>query len=91
MRLLYLPVIALMVGTVPAFAGTDSEDAPNPFTEPSAGQTTTSGADGAGTIPAPAAPIVQGGDVSGQPGGQNDKANSSGSFYQQQKKDSDSR
>jgi hypothetical protein len=91
MRLVYLLLIALMAGTVPAFAGTDSGDAPNPFTEPSAGQTTTSGADGAGTVQTPAPSIVQGSDVSGQTSGQNSEANSSGSFYQQQKKDSESR
>ena len=91
MRLVYLPMIALMAGSVPAFAGTDSGDAPNPFTEPSAGQTTTSGADGGGTVQTPAAPAIQGNDASGQPTGQNNEANSSGSFYQQQKKDSDGR
>ena len=91
MRLVYLPMIALMAGTVPAFAGTDSGDAPNPFTEPSAGQTTTSGTAGAGTAQAPADPVAQGNDASGQPTGQNDEAKSSSSFYQQQKKDGDSR
>jgi hypothetical protein len=91
MRLVYLPMIALMAGAVPAFAGTDSGDAPNPFTEPSAGQTTTSGADGAGTIQPPTNPVAQGSDTSGPPNGQKDEAKSSGSFYQQQKKDSDSR
>jgi hypothetical protein len=91
MRLVYLPMIALMAGTVPALAGTDSGDAPNPFTEPSAGQTTTSTAASAGTVQTPADPAVQGNDASGQPSGQNDEAKSSGSFYQQQKKDGDSR
>ena len=43
MRLLCLSMIALMTLTAPAFAGTDDGDTPNPFTEPSAGQTTTSG------------------------------------------------
>jgi hypothetical protein len=90
MRLVYLPMIALMAGAVPAFAGTDSGDAPNPFTEPSAGQTTTSGADSTGTVQIPTDPVVQGSDVSGQPSGQNNEAKSSSSFYQQQKKDSDS-
>jgi hypothetical protein len=91
MRLIYLPMIALMAGTIPALAGTDSGDAPNPFTEPSAGQTTTSGADSAGTIQPPADPVVQGSDASGQPSARNDEAKSSSSFYQQQKKDGDSR
>jgi hypothetical protein len=91
MRLIYLPMIALMIGTVPALAGTDSGDAPNPFTEPSAGQTTTSDAASAGTAQAPVDPVAQGSDVSGQPNGQNDEAKSSSSFYQQQKKDGDSR
>jgi hypothetical protein len=91
MRLVCLPMIALMAGTVPAFAATDSGDAPNPFTEPSAGQTTTSGADEAGTVQTPTPSIVQGSDVSGQTSGQTNEANSSGSFYLQQKRDSDSR
>jgi hypothetical protein len=90
MRLVYLPMIALMAGTVPALAGTDEGDAPNPFTEPSAGQTTTSGAANAGTVQAPTNPVAQGNDASGQPSRQNDEAKSSSSFYQQQKKDSDS-
>jgi hypothetical protein len=91
MRLVYLPMIALMAGTVPAFAGTDSADAPNPFTQPSAGQTTTSGPDSAGTVQTPTDPDAPDSDVSGQPSGQSNEAKSSGSFYQQQKKDGDSR
>ena len=88
MRLICLTVIALTTAS-PAFAGTDAGDAPNPFTEPSAGQTTTSGADGAGIVQSPAAPVAEGGDASGQPTGQNNEAGSSSSFYQQQKKDGD--
>jgi hypothetical protein len=87
MRLVYFPLIALMAGAVPALAGTDSVDAPNPFTEPSAGQTTTSGADSAGIVQTPTDPVAQAGDINGQPNGQNDEARSSSSFYQQQKKD----
>ena len=91
MRLIYLPMIAFMVGTVPAFAGTDSGDVPNPFTEPSAGQTTTSGAvEGTGAAVEPPN-IGQDGEVSRQQGDRSRNANSSSSFYQQQKKDSDGR
>jgi hypothetical protein len=92
-RLIFLPMIAFMAGTAPAFAGTDSGDAPNPFTEPSAGQTTTSGAvnrtDAA--VQPPSIPTIPGGDVGAQQGGQNNEPNASNGFYQQQKKDSDSR
>jgi hypothetical protein len=91
MRLVYLPMIALMAGTVPAVAGTDSSDAPNPFTEPSAGQTTTIGAGSASTVPSPVDPVAQGSDASGQGTSQNNEAKSLSSFYQQQKKDGDSR
>ena len=93
MRLIFLPMIALIAGTVPALAGTDSGEVPNPFTEPSAGQTTTSGAV-SGTnavVPPPSIPTIPGGDADAQQGGQNNEPNSSNSFYQQQKKDGDSR
>jgi hypothetical protein len=93
MRLIYLPLIALLAGVAPAFAGTDSNDAPNPFTEPSAGQTTTSGADnGIDTaVQPPSNPTVPGGDIDPQQSSQKDEGKSSNSFYQQQKKDGDSR
>jgi hypothetical protein len=90
MRFVYLPMIALMATAAPAFAGTDDGDTPNPFTAPSAGQTSTSGLVG-GTHTAPQTPSVptgQGGDFGGQQP-QPDEAKSSGSFYQQQKKDAD--
>jgi len=89
MRLIYLPIIALMAVTAPAFAGTDDGDAPNPFTDPSAGQTTTSGLVGgaADSAQIPGVPAAQGSD---QQPGQNE-GKSSGGFYQQQKKDTDSR
>ena len=93
MRLIYLSVITLMAATAPAVAGTDSGAAPNPFTEPSAGQTTTSGAvngtDAAGQPPS--VPTVSGGDASGQQGSQSSDPSTSSGFYQQQKKDGDSR
>ena len=90
MRLIYLPIIALMAVAAPAFAGTDDGDAPNPFTDPSAGQTTTSGlVNGtADSSQIPGVPAVQGGD---QQPGHPDETKSSGSFYQEQKKDADSR
>jgi hypothetical protein len=93
MRLLCLSLIALMAGVSPALAGTDSGDVPNPFTEPSAGQTTTSGAvNGTGAaVQPPGIPTVPGGGVDGQQSGQKDEAKSSSNFYQQQKKDGDSR
>ena len=85
MRLLYVSMIALMTLAAPAFAGPEESDAPNPFTEPSAGQTTTSG-------------LVSSGDRSAQqpdaPGGdqqqrQDSEGNGSDSLYQAQKKDED--
>jgi hypothetical protein len=84
MRLIYLPIIALMAMAAPAFAGTDSSETPNPFTDPSAGQTTTSGVADSARIPG--VPAVPGSD---QQLGHPDDAKSSGSFYQEQKKDSD--
>jgi hypothetical protein len=93
MRLIYLPLIAVMTVTAPALAGTDSSDAPNPFTEPSAGQTTTSGAVNRtdATVQPPSIPAIPGGDVGAQQGTQNNESNASNGFYRQQKKDSDSR
>jgi hypothetical protein len=93
MRLIYLPLIAFMAGVSPALAGTDEGETPNPFTEPSAGQTTTSGAVSAtgATVQPPSIPALPSGDVTGQETGQNNEAKSSSSFYQQQKKDGDSR
>ena len=93
MRLLYLPLIAFMAGVSPALAGTDPGDAPNPFTEPSAGQTTTSGAVNGtdAAIQPPSIPTIPGSDVGAQQSGQNNQPNASNSFYQQQKKDGDSR
>jgi len=92
-RLIFLPMIALMVGTTPALAGTDTGDASNPFTQPSAGQTTTSGAVNGtdAAVQQPSIPTVPGGDVGAQQGGQNNEPNASNGFYQQQKKDGDSR
>jgi len=88
MRLIYLPIIALMTVAAPAFAGTDNGDAPNPFTDPSAGQTTTSGLvnGAADSSQIPGVPAGLGSDP--QPG-QDNEGKSSDSFYQQQKKDSD--
>ncbi len=93
MRLIYLPLIAFISGVSPARAGTDEGQTPNPFTEPSAGQTTTSGAVNGtdAAVQPPSIPSVPGGDVDGQQSGQKDEAKSSNSFYQQQKKDGDSR
>jgi hypothetical protein len=87
MRLICLPIIALMAVSAPAFASTDDGDAPNPFTDPSAGQTTTSGLVGAAADSAqiPGVPAAQASDQ--QPSQSEGK--SSGSFYQQQKKDTD--
>jgi len=88
MRLIYLPIIALMTMTAPAFAGTDNGEAPNPFTDPSAGQTTTSGlANGTDSAQIPGVPAVAGGD---QQSGRADETKSSGGFYQEQKKEADS-
>ncbi len=93
MRLIYLPLIAWVAGVSPALAGTDGGEVPNPFTEPSAGQTTTSGAVNGpdAAVQPPGIPTVPGGDAGAPPSGQNDEAKSSNSFYQQQKKDGDSR
>jgi hypothetical protein len=93
MRLIYLPLIALLAGVSQALAGTDAGEASNPFTEPSAGQTTTSGAvNGTDTAVQPAGiPTVPSGNADGQQSSQNNEAKSSNSFYQQQKKDDDSR
>jgi hypothetical protein len=91
MRLAYLPAIAMLAVAPPAFAGTDDGDAPNPFTAPSAGQTTTSGltpgADAAAN--APDVPAVQGSDPSAQPPTRADEAKSPDSIYQAPKKDAD--
>jgi hypothetical protein len=75
--------------TAPAFAGTDDSDAPNPFTDQSAGQTTTSGlANGTdATVPPPGVPTAQGN--GNQQTAHPDETKSSGSFYQEQKKDTD--
>jgi len=88
MRLIYLPIIALIAVTAPAFAGTDDGDAPNPFTDPSAGQTTTSRlANGtADSAQIPGVPAAQGSD---QQPGHPSETKSSGGFYQEQKKDTD--
>ncbi len=88
MRLIYLPIIASMAVAAPAFAGTEDGDSPNPFTAPSAGQTTTSGlVNNAGDeTQVPGVPTVQGSD---QQSGHPDEVRSSGSFYQGQKKDTD--
>jgi len=93
MRLLYLSMIALMTLTAPAIAGTDDGDTPNPFTEPTAGQTTTSSGLANGTdaaVQPPGAPTGQGGDFGDQQAAHPDETKSSGSFYQQQKKTDDS-
>ena len=84
---LYMPIIALMMVTAPAFAGTDNGDAPNPFTDPSAGQTTTGGLVGgsADSAQIQGVPAAQGGD---QQPSQNE-GKSTGNFYQQQKQDTD--
>jgi hypothetical protein len=91
-RLIFLPMIVFMVGISPALAGTDSGDAPNPFTEPSAGQTTTSNVNRTdAAIQPPGIPTIPGGDAGSQQGSQNNEPNASSGFYQQQKKDGDSR
>jgi len=92
MRLLYLSMIALMTLTAPAFAGTDDGDAPNPFTDPSAGQTTTSSGlanNTDATVQPPGVPTGQSGDFGGQQAARPDETKSSGSFYQGQKKETD--
>lgn len=88
MQLLTLSMIALMTLAAPAFAGTEEGDTPNPFTEPSAGQTTTSGLMNGGETSGahPGTPAAQGGDQRQAPARE---GNSSGSFYQAQKKDTD--
>jgi hypothetical protein len=90
MRLAYLPIIALMTMAAPACAGTEDGDTPNPFTEPSAGQTTTSGlVNGTdATAQQPGVPGQDGGFGDRQPA-QPDETKSSGSFYQGQKKETD--
>jgi hypothetical protein len=91
MRFVYLPMIALLALAAPAFAGTDDGDTPNPFTAPSAGQTTTSGlADGTdAAAQPPSVPTAEGGNLGDQQPSRPDESKSSGSFYQEQKKDSD--
>ena len=90
MRLIYMAVVALMTGVAPAIAGTDAGDAPNPFTDPSAGQPSTGTPGTAITtsdpsqlpLPSPGA----NGELVAPPA---DEAKSSGSFYQAQKRDTD--
>jgi hypothetical protein len=90
MRLIYLAVIASMTGIAPAVAGTDAGDAPNPFTDLSAGQPST--ATQGGGIPTsdptqfPIPSTGVNGDLIAPPA---DQARSSESFYQAQKKDTD--
>lgn len=90
MRIIYLPVIMLMVGIAPAFAGTDAGEAPNPFTDQTAGQPSAATPDkGFGDAAMPAQlPLPAPGQTSGltPPA---DEAKSSGTFYQAQKKDTD--
>ena len=88
MRLICLPIIALMVVAAPAFAGADDGNAPNPFTDPAAGQTTTGGLiNGNGdSAQIPGLPAVQSDD---QQPGHPEETKSSGSFYQGQKRDTD--
>jgi hypothetical protein len=92
MRLAYLPAIAMLAMAVPAFAGTDDGDAPNPFTAPSTGQTSTSGLT-AGTDTTARPPNVpaagQGSDFDGRQPTRADEAKSSDSIYQAPKKDGD--
>ena len=85
MRPLCLSMIALMTLAAPAFAGTEDTDTPNPFTAPSAGQTTTSGLVNTRDA-SPQQPGAPGGD---QQPAQGTDSNGSGGFYQAQKNDTD--
>jgi len=90
MRIVYLPVIMLMAGITPAIAGTDAGDAPNPFTDPEAGQP--GGAIPGRALDDVAVPAQLPIPSAGQAGGLTppaDEAKSSGTFYQAQKKDTD--
>jgi hypothetical protein len=87
MRLIHLPTLAIMAAlSFPAFAGSDSTELPNPFTDqPSASANVTatdSGVAGfSGATPRPALQPPQG---SAPP-------SSGGDFYQAAKKDTDGR
>ena len=91
MRISCLAVFIFLAGTSLAFAGTDDGDTPNPFTEPSAGQTTTSGLANTGDASARQLPISggQGSGLTDQQPSRPDETSSSGNFYQEQKKDTD--
>jgi hypothetical protein len=91
MRIISFATIAILAAASTAYAGTDSSEAPNPFTEPTTGQTTTSAATyGTGAIQPPAEPAIPGAEATGQPGALPGNAEPSTGFYQQQKKDTDS-
>ena len=87
MRLLTLSMIASIALAAPACAGTEEGNTANPFTEPSAGQTTTSGLANTGDASARQPGAEGGQDVDQQPAQGNE--GNSGGFYQEQKKDTD--
>jgi hypothetical protein len=89
MRHIYLPVFALMAATVPAVAGTDVGDAPNPFTDPAAGQPSTAIPDKGVTAVDPSQLPIPMPALNGELTPPPDESKSSGSFYQAQKKDPD--
>ena len=88
MRLLTLSMIASIALAAPACAGTEEGDTANPFTEPSAGQTTTSGLANTGDA-STRQPGAEGGQGVDPQSAQGNDGNASGSFYQEQKKDAD--
>ena len=96
MRLAYLSILILTTATTPAFAGSDSADVPNPFTEPagSTGNITSVDkgvSDFSKPVPTPEPQPQPGQDASsrGVPTDQIGKTGSSDSFYQSTKKDTD--
>ena len=91
MRLPHLSVFVLLTAAVPAYAGSDSSDAPNPFADqPATAGNITTVDKGVGDFSAPVQPPAtqpaQGKDFI-TPNDQSPKSGSSGDFYQSSKKD----
>ncbi len=94
-RLAYLPIFVLMTATAPAYAGSDSADVPNPFTEQAGSSANITSVDKGVSdfsrpVQAPEPQQGQAGSFSSEPPDQSGKSGSSDSFYQSTKKDTDS-
>jgi hypothetical protein len=95
MRPRLLTALCLFAGlSRPAFAGSDSSEAPNPFTDQATSATSLTSVDNGANGPAqdPAIMPPQAGDYSASSGAQGSAPPSSGGdFYQAAKKDTDGR